>query len=387
MNTAPAWGLFPYSIWKLRYLEWLLLAIHLVLAINGGWERPLLDIAVYGIFLAFSWTLPINRSLWLRKVYILLAMAFIICANFLGVSLDLLLYLYIAKSFFLVRGKNTVYITILTGVAWIISDCFAEIQQLNSLQYEPPFGFGIYDLKTIFIYSSAMYLAVSIFIFYLSSLIVAEYKSRKRAEALAEKVEILATNLERTRIARDIHDSLGHTLTSLDMQLKVAQKLRDRDIDKTFAAIDTAKILASQCIEDVSHAVRAMRSSNFDLERALNNLIEEMSNNNRNLQVRWQIDLPQLPVATSHQIYCIVKEGLINIKKHAQASLICFQGKYNAEEIVLQLEDNGIGFTFDRDRSGFGLKGMGERVELIGGKLKISSASGKGTQILVTIPR
>ncbi len=387
MKIAPACGLFPYSVWKLRYLEWLLLAIHLMLAITGGWDRPFLYIAVYGIFLIFSWILPINRPLLLRKAYILLVMSLIVCANFLGVSLDLLLYLYIAKSFLLIRGKNTLYITILTGIGWIASECFAEIQQLNSLRFEPPFGFDTYNLSTIFIYSSGIYLAGSIFTIFLSSLIVAEHKSRKRAETLAKQVEVLATDLERTRIARDIHDSLGHTLTGLDIQLKVAQKLRDRDISQAFAAIDTAKILSAQCIEDVSHAVRAMRSSNFDLERALNNLIEELRNNERNLQVKWNIDLPQLPVTTNHQIYCIVKEGLINIKKHAQASSICFYGKYNAEEIILRLEDNGIGFTRDRECSGLGLRGVGERVELIGGKLKISSASGRGTQILVTIPR
>ena len=387
MKLDPVGNLSSSLVRRLRYLEWLFLAVHLLLAITAGSDM-LLNLFVYGIFVVFSWTLPINRPLRFKQAYILLVMLSIVCANFLGVSLDLLVYLYLAKSFFLVGGKNTIYFTILTGIGWIASECFSEIQEiqrLDSVDFKPPFGFGSYDLNTIFIFSSALYLAVSIFTIFLSSVIVAEYKSRKRAEALTEQVEILAKNLERTRIARDIHDSLGHTLTDLDIQLKVAQKLRDRDLDKTFQAIDTAAMLSSQCIEDVSHAVQTIRRNDFNLDRALSNLLEARSD--CKTQIYWEIDLPQLSLATSHQIYCVVKEALINVQKHAHASKVLFRAYSTAEQIILKLEDDGVGFDLQQINSGFGLKGMVERVQTIGGKLKIDSAPSKGTQILVTIPR
>ena len=387
MKIDPVGNLSSSLVRRLRYLEWLFLAVHLLLAITAGSDM-LLNLFVYGIFVVFSWTLPINRPLRFKQAYILLVMLSIVCANFLGVSLDLLVYLYLAKSFFLVGGKNTIYFTILTGIGWIASECFSEIQEiqrLDSVDFKPPFGFGSYDLNTIFIFSSALYLAVSIFTIFLSSVIVAEYKSRKRAEALTEQIEILAKNLERTRIARDIHDSLGHTLTDLDIQLKVAQKLRDRDLDKTFQAIDTAAMLSSQCIEDVSHAVQTIRRNDFNLDRALSNLLEARSD--CKTQIYWEIDLPQLSLATSHQIYCVVKEALINVQKHAHASKVLFRAYSTAEQIILKLEDDGVGFDLQQINSGFGLKGMVERVQTIGGKLKIDSAPSKGTQILVTIPR
>ena len=387
MKIDPVGNLSSSLVRRLRYLEWLFLAVHLLLAITAG-SNMLLNLFVYGIFVVFSCTLPIDRPLRLKQAYILLAMLSIVCANFLGVSLDLLVYLYIAKSFFVVGAKSTIYITILTGIGWIASECFSEIQEiqrLDSVDFKPPFGFGSYNLKTIFIFSSALYLAVSIFTIFLSSVIVAEYKSRKRAEALTEQVEILAKNLERTRIARDIHDSLGHTLTDLDIQLKVAQKLRDRNLDKAFQAIDTAAMLSSRCIEDVSHAVQTMRRNDFNLDRALNNLLEARSD--RKMQIYWEIDLPQLSLATSHQIYCVVKEGLINVQKHARASKVFFRAYSTAEQIILKIEDDGVGFDVGRINSGFGLKGMVERVQAIGGKLKLDSAPDRGTQILVTIPR
>jgi signal transduction histidine kinase len=220
----------------------------------------------------------------------------------------------------------------------------------------------------------------------LSSIIVAESKSRQRAETLAEQVEILAKNLERTRIARDIHDSLGHTLTNLDIQLKVAQKLRDRDLDRAFQALDMATMLSSQCIEDVSHAVKTMRCKDFNLDRALHNLIEQVRND-CTLRVIWSVKLPQLTLSTNHQIYCVVKEGLINIQKHAHAQSISLQGYSTAQQVIVKLEDDGIGFNLQQINSGFGLQGMKERVQAIEGKLTINSAIGKGTQIIVTIPR
>ena len=378
----------PALIWRLRYLEWLFLLVHLILAITAGGNISF-NLFVYSIIIIFSWILPINRPLRLRQAYILLAMGSMIAANFLDVSLNLLVYLYIAKSFFLVGGKRTIYITIATGIGWIASEYYSaikEIEQLNAVRFEPPFGVGDYSPQSIFIFAFGLYVAVSIFVIFLSSVIVAEHKSRKRAEALGEQVEILAKNLERTRIARDIHDSLGHTLTNLDIQLKVAQKLRDRDSEKAFEAVDTAATLSARCIEDVSHAVQTMRRNDFNLDRALNNLLEQARNNSVR-KVQWEVNLPPLSLSISHQLYCVVKEGLINIQKHANASRISFRGYSTAEQVILQLEDNGIGFNLQQVDSGFGLQGMMERVQVIGGKLKIDSVPNKGTQILVTIPR
>ena len=371
---------------RLRYLEWVFLTTHFILSVNSGDFNIPLHFAIYSIFIASSYFFPTGLAEKWRQAYILSAMLLIAVANFLNVSLDMLLYIYIAKSFFLIGGKKTIWMTIVAGIAWVASECYSELQekQLNSVKFEP-LGFGDYSLQSIFVFSLALYTAVSIFTIFFSSVIVAEQKSRKRAEALAEQVEILAKNLERTRIARDIHDSLGHTLTDLDIQLKVAKKLRDRDPNKTWAAIDKASMLSAQCIEDVSQAVQTMRRNDFNLDRALNNLVEQIRDSM--VQVCWEVNLPQLSLSTSHQIYCIVKEGLINIKKHSRASQISFQAYSTSTEIVLKLKDNGVGFNPKVANGGFGLQGMVERVRVIKGKLEINSFPGKGTEILVTIPR
>ena len=382
-------NLSPSIVRRLRYLEWLFLTVHLILSTSSGNNQLGLSFFVYSVFVVYSFNFNRDRSLKWRQVYVVSAMLSIVGANFADVSLDMLLYLYIAKSFFLIGGKKTIWLTSLTGMGWIASEYYSEMKELeriNSVNFKPPFGVGDYSPQSILIFSLVLYVAVSIFIIFFCSVIVAEYKSRKQAEALAEQVEVLAINLERTRIARDIHDSLGHTLTNLDIQLKVARKLCDRDLNKALQAMDKASLLSTQCIEEVSHAVQTMRRNDFDLNRALENLVEQIRNE-RAVQIQWEINLPQLNLSTSHQIYCVVKEGLINIQKHSAASKVLFQGYSTATEIILKLNDNGVGFDPQKVTSGFGLQGILERVQAIEGRLEIESAPGKGTQISVTIPQ
>lgn len=129
-----------------------------------------------------------------------------------------------------------------------------------------------------------------------------------------------------------------------------------------------------------------MRESDFDLYQALVAIVEQLKQN-KSLHVHWEIDLPPLPLQTSHQIYCIVKEGLINIQKHAHATQVQFRVISTSEEVILELQDNGRGFDPPMPDSGFGLRGIQERVQTLGGELTITSDLGLGTKIQVILPR
>ncbi|MBW4698925.1 MAG: response regulator [Aphanocapsa lilacina HA4352-LM1] len=124
--------------------------------------------------------------------------------------------------------------------------------------------------------ASIYHLGISTFVILLGFVIVAERRSRARAEKLAEELEGLAANLERVRIARDMHDSLGHTLTALDVKLEVAQELYLRDPDRARQAVHTAKQLSGQCLQDVRLAVQAMRRPPLHLGAALEGLAEQV---------------------------------------------------------------------------------------------------------------
>ena len=378
-----------------RYLEWICIAIHFGMYFNMPGYNNVTLIAVYSIYFLLGWIFPSNRPYWLRCSYILIGLTVVVCFRSVGVDIGLFVFFYLAKSYFLLGHRTTLIITAFTAIPWTVSEYLGELKSLKSSVPIPANSVlnPQNSLKFIF-FTLVIYTAASTFNFMFTSMIVSEQKTLQRAEELSQQVEKLAATLERTRIAREIHDSLGHTLTDLDIQLEVAQKLRprsvyplslSRNLEKSFQAVDTAKILARQCIEDVSQALHQMRQSDFDLKSALTSLMEQLRQNSQ-LKVQFEFNLPQLNLYKSYQIYCIVKEAMMNVQKHARASQVSFSGNSNSGGIVLNMKDNGIGFDSEKKPTGFGLQGMMERVQLLGGKIEIKTALNQGTQIQITLP-
>jgi signal transduction histidine kinase len=215
--------------------------------------------------------------------------------------------------------------------------------------------------------------------------LVAERKSRQKVEVLAQQVELQAAKLERTRIAREIHDSLGHSLTTLDVQLQLAQRLFQTNPTASQEAVAIAHQLAKQCLQDVRRSVQMLRHDEFDLNLALTNLTDRIRQD-RSLEIHCTLKLPVLTTQQSHQLYCIIQEGLTNIQKYAKATKVNLSGYTTPTAIEIELRDNGIGFDPATTRAGFGLLGMRERVQLLDGQFKIQSAVGQGTSIYITIP-
>ncbi len=368
-----------------RYLEWIYITAHFGMWFNSPDINLPITLASYGIFFALSWLYPSQRPYWQRFIYIVFALTMVVCVRRAGIDLALFLCFYNAKSYFLLSRRVTIIITIFTAIPWAINEYLAELNKFNSVvQITPSFVFDPSNpLKFIF-FTIFFYTASNFFVIMFTSMMLAEQKSRQRAEELSIQVETLATTLERTRIAREIHDSLGHTLTDLDIQLEVAQKLRSHNLEQSFQAVDTAKMLAGQCIEDVSQALHRMRQSDFDLKTALTSLMEQAKQTA--LQVQWEFNLPQLGLYKDYQIYCVVKEAIMNVQKHAGASQVHFYGGLTSEGIVLDIKDNGVGFDLEKMHRGFGLQGMMERVQLLGGKIDIKTALKQGTQIQVILP-
>ncbi len=368
-----------------RSLEWIFLIAYL-----GMWlSTPDVNLpgvlSFCGFFFLLSWIYPVRRPKWQRLVYIAAALVMLLVASLQGIDLVIFPFIYFAKSYFLLGQRTTVTLIGLTALPWTLSKYVGRAAGVQALMQRDPLGLISASPVRLIIFTLAVYIAASFFTVMFAQMLVAEQKSHQKIEELSEQVESLVATLERTRIAREIHDSLGHTLTDLDTQLAVAQTLRTHDPSHAFQAVDTAKLLARQCIEDVSHALARMRQSDFDLNQAIVALLEQLRQTS-NLQVQWKVDLPDLPIYQSYQIYCIVKEGLMNVQKHAQASQVSLSAHQTSTGIAIELKDNGIGFDPKAFSSGFGLQGMIERAQLLGGQLNIQTAFAQGTQILVMLP-
>jgi signal transduction histidine kinase len=382
----------------LRYAEWvLLLTVPVVLVIqsyipfiSNSTENLLKAIGFNLIFFGLSFIFPIDRPYWQRRTYIFLEILLVILALAMGVDNQVLLYFLLIKSCFLLSRREVIFTVVITGVAylcallWVLPKFQKEIlDQIHKnpnvieMQFNP-----YYVIPTAFV----GYLGISIFVVLIGFLIVAERKSRQRAESLAQEVKTLAATVERTRIARNIHDALGHTLTTLGVQLEVAQKLRQHDPEKALMVIDTAKSLSDQCLEDVRLALQTIHQSDFNFDEALQILIDQVKQNSF-FTLKTEVDLMPLSTQTGQQLYRIVQEGLTNIRKHAKASHVSLQISATVERIHLILIDNGKGFDPNFSHKGFGLQGIKQRVKVLNGDITVNSKPGKGTQIHVSVPQ
>ncbi|MFB8788363.1 MAG: sensor histidine kinase [Potamolinea sp.] len=229
------------------------------------------------------------------------------------------------------------------------------------------------------------------FVLLLMNALLTERQSREKLALANEqlrqyalRIENQATLQERNRIARDIHDSLGHSLTALNLQLETALKLWSTDPTKATNFLVQAKRLGSTALQDVRHSVSAMRSDplqGMSLEEAIASLTLEFQRSTGispycNLMLGRPIPPEMIPA-----LYRIVQEALTNVCKYAIATEIKIQLLASSTQLELIIEDNGKGFNVNQNISGFGLQGMRERTLALGGKFEINSAPGAGCRI------
>lgn len=383
-------SLFASLRQTVRYVEWMVLLASLLSGLLSDYfqKHPqLLPLfcAYVGIFFCLSGYFPVARPLWQRRLYVAIELLLILVALTMRLWFDLLMYFILAKSCFLLRWREVVVAAIALGIgntvisAWILPQRIAEVVERIGA------GITVYHVPTILLVNVINYIGASLVAICFGVVLVAERKNRQKAEALAQQVEAQTATLERTRIAREIHDSLGHSLTTLDVQLQLAQRLFQTNPNASQEAVAIAYQLAKQCLQDVRQSVQILRHDDFDLDRALTNLADRIRQD-RSLQIHCDLKLPLLTTQQSHQLYCIIQEGLTNVQKHSQTTQVNLNSYTTPTAIEIELRDDGIGFDPALTRAGFGLLGMRERVQLLNGQFKIQSAVGQGTSIRITIP-
>ena len=213
-------------------------------------------------------------------------------------------------------------------------------------------------------------------------------EANQKLRAYAAQVEELATTTERNRLAREIHDSLGHYLTVINMQLEAARAVFDSDRGRALDAVRKAQTLTQEGLAEVRKSVSALRAGPGEdrpLPEALASLIEEC----RRGGVLADLSVGGTPRPLGPQaeltLFRAAQEALTNVRKHAHASRVDVRLEYAEDGAVrLYVHDNGVGsITTD---GGFGLLGLRERVHLLGGKVRTESASGQGFKLAVEVP-
>ena len=215
-------------------------------------------------------------------------------------------------------------------------------------------------------------------------------RSLDQERALNQRIEAMVALEERNRIARDIHDSLGHSLVALNIQMETALTLWHCDPDRVHSTLVEAKQLGSEALQAVRQSVSAIRSDPLQgelLEGAIANLAEEFYHLTDVLP-ECELDLSHpSPNQVNQAVYRIIQEGLTNICKHADATIVQIHIYTTEAGLSLTLQDNGKGFQPDQLIAGYGLRGMHERSTVIGGQLEILSEPGAGCRIVAHFPR
>jgi signal transduction histidine kinase len=206
------------------------------------------------------------------------------------------------------------------------------------------------------------------------------------ARAGRARVAELAAATERNRVARDIHDSLGHHLTAIAVQLEKAAAFRELDPAAAQRAVGDARRSTGYALQDVRASVSALRSGGtFDLTAALADLVDGQP-----VTVDLHGDQSRFGRPALLALYRAAQEGLTNARKHADASAVTLTVRLDPTGGRLEVADEGRGFdpagSGSGDGGGFGLTAMRERLELVGGTLTVDSAPGAGTRLTATVP-
>jgi len=306
-------------------------------------------------------------------------------------------------------------ITLLGPGAWLISLPLAAlaVEHLSRWWQRWIIYLGIlFGLAIPFLrdgrWQEAIYIALTLspailFVVVLTRLVNSEQQARRDAEALAAEleeanhqlaaystqVEELARTKERNLLAREIHDSLGHYLTVVNVQIRAAQAVMDNDPQKAQEALQNAQRLTKDGLDAVRQSVAALRESplgNHSLVDAVELLAAETEQSGIVVNTDVRGEALVLDPKAELTLYRAAQEGLTNVRKHARASRVDLTLDFSdASLVTLTIADNGAGAAED-SQGGYGLLGMQERVELLGGTMHAGSAPGEGFVLTISLP-
>jgi len=215
--------------------------------------------------------------------------------------------------------------------------------------------------------------------------VAVDLSERVARDALRRVVE--AQELERRRLARELHDQTGQELTSVLLGLKAVEEAKsDAERAKALAAVREQVVETLHDVRRLAVELRPKALDDFGLAAALERLRDTFSE-----QTGMRVDLEsrirdRLPPDVETALYRIVQEALTNIVKHAQANAVSIVLARKAGAVTALIEDDGRGFNHDGSGEGLGLLGMGERLALLGGRLEVESRPGAGTTIVAEVP-
>ncbi len=244
--------------------------------------------------------------------------------------------------------------------------------------------------------SILLYGMILVFVLLSTSALLAEFRSRQELTLVHEqlkryalKIESQAALQERNRIAREIHDSLGHSLTAQSIQLQNALQLLPNQGEKAERFIQQAFQLGSTALGNIRQSVASLRSDPWRHRSLQGEIITLLQGFHQATGILPESTLEWTSTLSAEicvTLYRLLQEGLTNIAKHSEASQVQICIQQHHDQIHFLLRDNGKGFDPQQNQTGFGLQGMQERVKAVQGVFQLQSQPGQGCEISCWIP-
>lgn len=227
--------------------------------------------------------------------------------------------------------------------------------------------------------------------------------THRQLQLHAEQLEELVATRERTRIARELHDGLGHYLTAIHVQLEAARALLAKSPEAALKGIGRAQSLSRQGLTDVRQSVSLLRqgaeSDQQELPEALETIVTTWSSEEQQAVFEVRGAVPRVNEAVQHALRRILQEALSNVHHHARASRTLVTLTADERWVQLDVRDDGKGGpvvseirresdadTASEPRRQWGLRSMQERVEALGGELTLGTGAGQGYHVQVRVP-
>ena len=218
---------------------------------------------------------------------------------------------------------------------------------------------------------------------------------RQLADSAGQEQE-LAILRERTRFAREMHDTLGHALVLLSIKLEAAQRLRDRDSERCGRELEEMKEIVRSSMNELRLSIANLRSPVLEKETACRALCQQAREIAR--RAGWHVTynlgpgVEELPEKVEETLWKVGQEALVNIEKHAQAKNVTLDIRRIDGNIILRVWDDGCGLpqaiyeSMTSPKDHYGISGMAERVTNLDGKLTLCPAPKGGTLVEVCLP-
>jgi len=381
-----------YNLHRLfRYLEWVAMvfvAVSQLLWIMAAVKCDSMIISSFGLLLLSGivslWT-PKTKKWWYIQLAVQIALICLASAFGARQYYYSILYVLAAKAALSLSGKQLIWFAVALTVVHIASSqyCLYAMHNIHAMIHPTP---RYYRLLVVECEADLYFILGMITVTFLGRTLIDERASKTAERSLAVEVEALAVKLERARIARDIHDGLGHSLNSTKIQLERALKtLEENKSDGVLDLLKRCQDSSGASLREVRRAARTEHDDQFSLQKSVLELADEIKQEST-LTFSVHLDEVMLPQKVQYQLFYIIQECLTNIRKHSGASQVEITLNLENGQAVLCVRDNGKGFDMNIKHSGFGRKGLFERTDSIGATLKVESVVGQGTAVYVRFP-